>query len=96
MKLMSKLLLIMYLTVSLNGLAYAAGSLNGGISIISLYSVAPDLNIPSDFPVKQLVEGLSVEKNLNDFLQNIPRMQGYDWSNVKQENSKLFAVLCDT
>jgi len=85
----------MYLCVALNGMAYAAGSISAGIGALNLNSCTAAVYEQDYAGVPQLSEILSVENGLSDFAQDIPQMQGYDWSRVRQENKKLFSFLCE-
>ncbi|MCG2712942.1 MAG: hypothetical protein L6416_11565 [Candidatus Omnitrophica bacterium] len=95
MKLISKMILLMYLCVALNGIAYAGGIISTGIAAINLNSRVTDVCEQKDTHIAQLSENLSIKNALTDFVQDIPQMQAYDWSKVRQENKKLFAFLCE-
>lgn len=90
MRLVSKLVLIICLCSALNGMAYA-GSISAGISVLSISPCAADSR-NNEYALSNMPEK-SIKMSLVDFVQDIPQMQGYDWSNVKQENKKLLAFL---
>ncbi len=91
MKLISKIILLMYLCVVLNGIAYAGGS----ISALNLTPCAADGYEQKYMQIPQLPEILSGKNALSNFAQDIPQMQGYDWSTVRQENKRLCVFLCE-
>ncbi|MCK4995019.1 MAG: hypothetical protein KAS13_08260 [Candidatus Omnitrophica bacterium] len=94
MKLISKLLLIMYFCFALTGITYAAGSITAGIFVLSLNPALIDLG-EQGYSQMQTDAKIPIKIQLIDFAQDIPQMQCYDWSNVRQENEKLFAFLCE-
>ncbi len=91
MKLISKMILLMYLCTALNGMAYAGGSISAGIAALNLNSCAINVKYTQ---IPRLSKSLSIKDDLIDFAQDIPRMRGYDWPRVRQENKKLFTLLC--
>ena len=95
MKLISKMILLMYLCAALNGIAYAGGSISAGITALNLNSCATDVYKQKYTQMPQLSEILSIKNALTNFAQDVPQMQGYDWSKKREENKKLFVFLCE-
>lgn len=95
MKLISKVILVMYLCVALNGMTYAGDIISAEICALNLKLCATYVYEQNSAQISHMPEILSEKTALSDFVQDIPQMQGYDWSNVKQENKKSFAFLCE-
>ena len=93
MKLISKIILMMYLCVALNGMAYAAGSISAGIGVLNINSCAADFYEQKYNQIPRPDVNLYTKNALTVFVQDIPKMNGFDWSEVREENKKLSAFL---
>ncbi len=92
MKLISKLLLIVYLCTVLSSMAYASNSISVGLS---LNPGATYLYNQKDCQLKQLSVEKSFNAALTDFVQDLPQMQDYDWNRARENNKKLFKFLSE-
>ncbi len=95
MRLISTIILLMYLSVAINGIAYAGVNASAGFSALNLNSTAAAVYEQDYARMSPLPKRLSAKDALSDFAQDIPQMQGYDWSRIRQENNKLFALFCE-
>ena len=95
MRLISILILIMYLSVAINGIAYAGANMSVGVGVLNLNSLAGSVCNQDCAQIAQFSNNLSIKNAFTDFTQNLPQMQGYNWMRVKQENKKLISFLAE-